>query len=249
MDKINQAFILGAGRGERMRPLTDNIPKPLAKIKGKAIIDYIIEKLSALSTIDRIIVNSHYLSEILEEHLYSLNNSKIIISSEKEKLETGGGLINAMPFFDQEKPILIINGDIFWIDQNNSLLNKMIDNFDDQKMDILLALKPKDRFFGYDGSGDFNFNKTNGEIIKTGDKNHSHTYIGIQIFHPKILAKRPVDRTFSLNYFFIQSIMGKGVLDRICGLEIEEDVFHISTIADLSLINQLIQFSLENGKI
>jgi len=239
MSKINQAFILAAGRGERMKPLTNNIPKPLAKIKDKSVIDYTISKVSALPTIDKIIVNSYYLADILEEHLNSLNNPKIIISSENEKLETGGGLVNALPLFDQTKPILIINGDLFWIDQNNPLLQKMIDSFDEQKMDILLALKPKDQFFFYDGNGDFDFNQTTGELIRTNKTHHSHIYIGIQIVHPRIFKNKPEDKAFSLNYFFKQAQREDGVLNKVRAIEVEEQAFHISTIADLSAINAM----------
>ena len=60
MTKITQAFIFAAGRGERMKPLTDSIPKPLIKIKNKAIIDYAIEKLDQISDIKKIIINGDY---------------------------------------------------------------------------------------------------------------------------------------------------------------------------------------------
>ena len=83
MTKITQAFIFAAGRGERMRPLTDNTPKPLIKINGKAIIDYTIDKLDRDPYIKKIIINGFYLSEQLEEHIKNLNNPKIIFSERK----------------------------------------------------------------------------------------------------------------------------------------------------------------------
>ena len=239
MSKINQAFILAAGRGERMRPFTNRTPKPLAKIKGKAIIDYIIEKASALPTIQKIIINTYYLAELLEAHIQSLHNSKIIISCEIEKLETGGGLVNAMPLFDQDQPLLIINGDLFWLDHHNLLLQRMINEFDEQKMDILLALKPKNQFFGYEGDGDFNFDKITGKITKTSNQHHSHSYIGIQIIHPRILKDRPADKIFSLNYFFKQAQTDGGALKRVQAIEVEEQVFHIGTMPHLLSINAI----------
>lgn len=143
-----------------------------------------------------------------------------------------------MRFFDQNKPILIINGDLFWIDQDNSSLNKMIDHFDENKMDILLALKPKNQFFGYDGNGDFNFNKSTGEITKTSKKNHSHSYIGIQIIHPKILKNKLLDKFFSLNCFFKLAQNKEGILEKITGIELEEEFFHIGTIKSLNQTNK-----------
>jgi N-acetyl-alpha-D-muramate 1-phosphate uridylyltransferase len=233
---ITQAFILAAGRGERMKPLTNTIPKPLAKINGKPIIDYTIEKLSALQNINKIIINSYYLAEVLESHLTSLNNPKIIISHETEKLETGGGLVNAIPLIDTTQPILIINGDLFWQDENNSLLKTMVENFDENKMDILLALKPNNQFFGYEGNGDFNLNEK-GEVKKS--ENPSHTYIGIQIIHPRILKNAPEEKSFSLNYFFQKALTE----NRIRGIEVKEKPFHIGTVATLEMANkQLSQY-------
>ena len=80
MTNISQAFIFAAGRGERMRPITDLIPKPLVKINGKAIIDYTIEKLDKIPAIKKIIINGFYLSDVLAAHIKNLNNPKIIFS-------------------------------------------------------------------------------------------------------------------------------------------------------------------------
>jgi len=228
---INQAFILAAGRGERMKPFTNTTPKPLAEINGKAIIDYAIEKLSTLKNINKIIINSYYLAEVLENHLASLNNPKIIVSHETGKLETGGGLVNAMPLIDVAQPILVINGDLLWQDEDNSLLKTMLENFDENKMDILLALKPKDQFFGYEGNGDFDLDKETGELKKSS--NPSHTYIGVQIIHPRILENRPEEKAFSLNYFFQKALAE----NRIKGIEAEEKPFHIGTVETLKMLN------------
>ncbi len=236
--KITQAFILAAGRGKRMNPLTNTIPKPLAKIQGKAMIDYIVKKISNLPDINKIIINSHYLAEILEAHIKSLNNSKIIISRENEKLETGGGLVNALALIDTSEPVLVINGDLFWVDENSSLLEKMVNNFDPSKMDILLALKPKEQFFGYEGSGDFNLNKENGDLIRTDNSSHSHTYIGIQILHPRILENISQEKCFSISsYFFKKAQRESGILEGIKGIEVKEKVFHIGTVETLEMVN------------
>ena len=238
MPNISQAFILAAGRGERMRPLTDKIPKPLAPIQGKAMIDYALEKISALSGINKIIVNSYYLADILAAHLKNLNNPKILISHETQKLETGGGLVNAIPLLDILQPILIINSDFFWQDSDNSLLKRMIENFDEKKMDILLAVKPKEEFVGYEGNGDFNFDTKTGELRKA--LNHSHTYIGAQIFHPKILINKPKEKCFSLSHFFKIAEQKDGVLNRVCGIAAEEKAFHIGDMLALEAINNIL---------
>lgn len=235
---ITQAFILAAGRGERMKPLTNDIPKPLAPIKGKKMIDYIVEKVSIIPDINKIIINSYYLADILESHIKSLNNPKIIISSENEKLETGGGLVNALALIDASKPILVINGDLFWEDRCNSLLEAMIKNFDPSVMDILLALKLKEQFIGYEGGGDFNLNKENGELTMVNNSDHSHAYIGVQILHPRILKNISKEKCFSIsNYFFNKISKENGILSGIKGIEIKERVFHIGTIKALEVVN------------
>ena len=115
-------------------------------------------------------------------------------------------------------------------------------NFDEERMDILLALKPKNQFFGYEGNGDFNLNTQTGELQKVADPNH--TYIGAQIFHPRILKAKtlenPAEKCFSLSYFFKKSQGENGVLNRVRGIEIQEEVFHIGTVKTLSELSSII---------
>lgn len=229
---INQAFILAAGEGTRMRPLTLSTPKPLIKVNGKTMLDRILDKLNKIKSINKIVINGFYLSEKIKNHLTSLNDKRILFSEENIKLETGGGLIQALPLFNQNEPILIINGDIVW--QDNAVLEKMIANFDADKMDILLGLKEKKSFLGYDGNG--NFNLKNGEISTA--KINDFVYVGIQIFHPRLLQNQDLPQApFSLNYFFkdakIKSI-------RLKGIALPGKFFHIGTMVDLEKYGPLI---------
>ena len=73
MSKITQAFIFCAGRGERMRPLTDSTPKPLLEVKNKKILDYILEKLQKISSLEKIIINAFYLADEIEKHIILYN--------------------------------------------------------------------------------------------------------------------------------------------------------------------------------
>ena len=226
--KITQVLILAAGEGLRMRPLTNNQPKPLIKVNGVSMLDRILKKLEELPQITKIVVNGFYLADKLENHLKSLNNPKIIFSNETSKLETGGGLLQALKFFDENQPIIIINGDIIW--QNNDVLQSMLNNFDLGKMDILLGLKDKNSFLGYDGNGDFNLK--NGEVTK--DKINNFVYTGIQIFNLAILKKHKLpEPPFSLNYFFSD-------LSKIKGTELSGNFFHIGTPEALESFSKLI---------
>ena len=224
---INQVFILAAGQGSRMRPLTDNIPKPLIKVNGRSMLDRILDKVSTLAQIKKIVINGFYLADQLEAHLNSLNNPKIIFSKETEKLETGGGLLKALPLFDQDQPILIINGDIVW--QETAALNKIIAAFDERNTDILLGIKAKEELLGYEGNGDFNFDEKTGELTRS--ENNDFVYAGIHIFHPRILKKQNLPPSpFSLSYFF-KDAAAKGI--RLKGIKLVGKFFHIGTENDL----------------
>lgn len=111
-----KAMILAAGRGERMRPLTDEVPKPLLKVRGKSIIEYHIEAL-VKSGIDEIVINHAWLGSQIEATLGdgSHYNAQIQYSPEYETgLETGGGIFNALPLLG-DNAFIIVNGDI-WTD-------------------------------------------------------------------------------------------------------------------------------------
>lgn len=226
MTKITQAFIFAAGRGERMRPLTDTIPKPLVKIKGKSIIDYIIEKLDKITSIEKIIINGFYLNEQIEDHIKKLNNPKIIFSKELEKLETGGGLVFAKDKINLNKPLLTINGDILWLENNFSDIEIICNNFNESEHNILLGLKKKDDFSGYEGAGDFNFDQKTGKLNKL--EKLDYVFTGIQVINPKIL-ENPPKKCFSMSYFY----KNNDFLKKIKGIELLGKYFHIGDVKSI----------------
>ena len=104
------------------------------------------------------IFNETYFVDIdeIEKYIRSLNNPKIIISRELDKIETGGGLIYALDKIDIDRPLLTLNGDVLWRNKNNfSDLNFLIDNFDISAHDFLLGLKKVEDYWGYDGNPQF----------------------------------------------------------------------------------------------
>lgn len=107
-----RAMILAAGRGERLRPLTDHIPKPLIEAGGKPLILHLIESL-VRGGIDEIIVNTAHLGEKIQARLGDgrVFGATIHYSPEHEALETGGGIYRALPLLGPA-PFLVINGDI-----------------------------------------------------------------------------------------------------------------------------------------
>jgi MurNAc alpha-1-phosphate uridylyltransferase len=233
MTKITQAFIFAAGRGERMRPITDTIPKPLVKIKGKAIIDYIIEKLDKIESIKTIIINGFYLADELEAHIKKLNNPKIIFSRETEKLETGGGLLFAKDKLDLTKPLLTINGDVLWFDERFSTdISLLCKAWNSHENDFLLGLKKVEDYIGYEGGanggGDFNLVNVD-TLFRIPDEKMSHAFVGLQILHPRILEKAP-KKCFSMSYYYKSAVAEGGLVHRIKGLELKGKYFHIGTV-------------------
>jgi MurNAc alpha-1-phosphate uridylyltransferase len=107
-----KAMILAAGRGDRMRPLTDTVPKPLLKAAGKPLIQYTIEKLVAAGFTE-LVINVAYLGEQIIQTLGdgSQFGASIVYSREAEALETAGGIIQALPLLGCE-PFLVLNSDV-----------------------------------------------------------------------------------------------------------------------------------------
>ncbi|MDX2082471.1 MAG: sugar phosphate nucleotidyltransferase [Rickettsiales bacterium] len=247
MTKITQAFIFAAGRGERMRPITDKIPKPLVKIKNKAIIDYTIEKLNQISTIKKIIVNGFYLADEIEKHLKKLNNPKIIFSREVEKVETGGGLLFALDKIDINKPLLTVNGDILWQEKSiTSDIELISESWESKEHDILLGLKKTEDYIGYDGNsnggGDFDFSA--GKLFRFPNQALSHVYVGLQIINPKILlnAKNEISQNcFSMSHFYKSAIGESGMLHRVGGVELKGKYFHIGTVEAIATTEKILE--------
>jgi MurNAc alpha-1-phosphate uridylyltransferase len=114
---LNTAMILAAGRGERMRPLTDSVPKPLLKVQGKPLIEYHLEALKC-SGYQRVVINHAWLGQQIETVVgngerFGLD---ILYSAETHALETAGGIINALPLLcpsAKDEMFTVVNGDIF----------------------------------------------------------------------------------------------------------------------------------------
>lgn len=108
-----KAMILAAGRGERMRPLTDTLPKPLLKVAGKSLIEYHIEAL-VKAGVTELVINHAWQGHKIEAQLGdgSQYGAKIVYSKEEQALETAGGIVQALELLGDET-FIVVNGDIF----------------------------------------------------------------------------------------------------------------------------------------
>ncbi len=204
MSKVTAAMIMGAGLGTRMRPLTDDRPKPLVMVGGKTLVDHSIDRLVAAG-VTRIVVNLHYKADMLRAHLAQRRNVEIVFSDETEELlDTGGGVVKAMPHF-ADAPFFVINSDSIWVEGKNAALPAMLAAWDERRMDGLLLLAQMKTAMGYEGTGDFALTP-DGHIARARDAAPPHyAYPGVQIVHPRLFAGAPTG-AFSTNLMWDRAI-------------------------------------------
>nr|WP_216605194.1 nucleotidyltransferase family protein [Pelistega europaea] len=185
-------MILAAGRGERMRPLTDTLPKPLLAVGNKPLIVWHIERL-AQAGIRRIVINHAWLGHKFPEILGDGSQFGVEIHYSPEGpggLETAGGIANALPLLGN-KPFLVINGDI-WCDWNPIETQAHINQLEQhQKSAWLLLVNNPDHHI----EGDFYLDTAgivSSDLEKTGKSNANMpvklTFAGIGIYQPQLFA-------------------------------------------------------------
>jgi MurNAc alpha-1-phosphate uridylyltransferase len=167
-----KAMILAAGRGERLRPITDNIPKPLVKVKGKSLIQYHVESLVAAGFTD-LVINHAWHGEKIEQALGdgSQFGASIVYSAEGKALETGGGIFKALPLLGDE-PFLVVNGDVFTDYPFSELVNQP-----SKLVHLVLVCNPPQH-----PKGDF---ALQGNLLQR-EGNDKQTFSGIGVYSPKL---------------------------------------------------------------
>jgi MurNAc alpha-1-phosphate uridylyltransferase len=178
-----KAMILAAGRGNRMRPLTDHTPKPLLRAGGKSLIEHQIERLKRAGLVE-LVINHAHLGEQIEQVLGdgSQHGVQIRYSAEGQgrALETGGGIFKALPLL-RPGPFLVTNGDV-WCDFEYASLcssDGYLGLADGDLATLVLVDNPP-----HNGGGDFAL--TAGRIRAEGEPRL--TFSGIGIYHPDLFA-------------------------------------------------------------
>ncbi|TBR16457.1 MAG: nucleotidyltransferase family protein, partial [Chitinophagaceae bacterium] len=133
---IDTAMILAAGRGDRMRPFTDSMPKPLIPVAGRSMLERTMDRLIAHG-VTNIVVNVHHLGQQIADRVG--DRAQIIV--EDRLLETGGSVRNALPLLG-DRPFFVVNGDGLWRDGPEPMLKRMQGRWEDDRMDALLLIHP-----------------------------------------------------------------------------------------------------------
>ena len=201
---IKTAMVLAAGLGTRMRPLTDRTPKPLLTLAGRALLDHALDRL-AEAGIERAVVNVHYFADQIEAHVRGRTAPQIVISDEREGiLETGGGVLKALPHFGGQT-FIVHNSDTVWCEGGRSNLKMLMSAWDEKRMAALLLLARRDASIGYEGQGDFHMDAFGRLKRRAKGKSAPYVFAGVSILTPR-LFEGIGDRAFSLNVIFDRAI-------------------------------------------
>ncbi|MGD0193017.1 MAG: nucleotidyltransferase family protein [Rhizomicrobium sp.] len=214
-------MILAAGLGTRMRPLTNDRPKPLVEVRGKALIDHAIDRL-VQAGVTMIVVNVHYRAEMLKEHLAHRGDVDIVVSDESDGLlDSGGGVLKALPLFEGGA-FFTHNSDSIWVEGTGRALEKMKARWDDTEMDALMMVAPTVTSVCYEGRGDFTMDADGRLARVTEQRVAPFVWSGVQIVHPRLFDDPP-GRKFSINILWDRAIE-KG---RLLGLRLDGVWMHI----------------------
>lgn len=202
---LTTAMVLAAGLGKRMRPLTATRPKPLVQVAGKALLDHALDRLKAAG-VKRAVVNVHYLADALEAHVHRrVTGIEIAISDERAQLlETGGGLVHALPLIDDD-PFLVVNSDNLWVDGPADSILALAARWDDAAMDALLLLVPLARANCHNGRGDFHMDGSGRLSRRKPGRVAPFVFTGVQIVSKRLFEGAKAE-PFSLNILWDRAI-------------------------------------------
>ncbi len=220
--KPSHAMVLAAGLGLRMRPLTETKPKPLIEVAGETMLDRALDRLVAAG-VGTAVVNTHWLPEQVEAAVARRAAPAIEISREDVLLETGGGIVKALPNLGTAA-FYAVNADIVWRDGTIPALDRLAAAWRDDDMDALLLLQSTVRATGYSGDGDFLMDPM-GRLSRRPERVVApFVFSGIQVLHPRLFEGVAVE-PFSLNRLYDAAIDR----ERLFGIAHDGDWFHVGT--------------------
>lgn len=216
-------MILAAGKGTRLAPLTEKLPKPMIPISSEPLIVHQLRWLKRAGIVD-VVVNLHHLGDQIREHLGSGRQFGVNISYSNEDvlLETGGGIVKALPLLGSEEFVLL-NGDVW---TSYRFTRKVLDR--EATMHLILVPKPDDR-----EHGDVSLEDT--RVLRHGHRDSNRwVYSGIAFVKPDIFKEETV-RPFSLREILFREIAA----NRVTGETHEGIWYDIGTHEQLKRVRRL----------
>ena len=228
--RINTAFILCAGFGKRLNPLTLDIPKPLIKFNNITVLETCINLIESLG-IQQIILNTFYLKDQIHNFInYKKFKSKIIIVEDGESiLDTGGGISNMMKNTNEDN-VLIFNPDTIWKKNYSNEIIKMEKMYFSKKLKNILLLVKKELSFDKNLTGDFDLKEN--LILKNNDR--KFIYTGCQIMNKKLLFDYK-DKIFSITNVWNDLIEKK----ELHGFETNTEFYHLTDLETFKKLQDL----------
>lgn len=214
------AMVLAAGLGLRMRPITDNLPKPMVKVAERPLIDWAIDRLEEAG-VESVVVNLHYLGHLISQYLDRRGSPTIRFSHEDELLDTGGGVAKALPMLGDDA-FYVANSDSLWLNGPQNTLGRMAKAWDEERMDGLLLLHFTVDAYGYRGLGDFCVDPLGALTRRPRSEVSPYLFTGVQLLHPRLFKGAP-EGPFSLNLLYDRAIEA----GRLYGIVHGGEWFHI----------------------
>ena len=225
MTEAATAMVLAAGYGERMRPLTLRMPKPLVPLAGRPLLEHVLDRL-ATAGVKTAIVNVHYLPEQLEAYLAARHGRlpETLVSDERGVLlDTGGGVKKALPLLGRG-PFFIHNADSVWSEGATPSLTRMLRLWNPAEMDCLLLLAPSATSIGYAARGDFSM-EPDGRLNRRGEGEVvPFAFAGVSLCDERLFKDAPEGR-FSLNLLWDRAL-AKG---KLFGMRMDGRWMHVGT--------------------
>ena len=229
-------MVLAAGFGERMRPLTLRMPKPLVPLAGRPLLDHVLDRLAAAG-VTTAVVNVHYLPEQLEAHLASRNGKppETLVSDERGVLlDTGGGAKKALPLLGRG-PFFIHNADSVWSEGATPALTRLLRKWNPATMDCLLLLAPTATSIGYAAKGDFSM-APDGRLARRGNEVVPFAFAGVSLCDERLFKDTPEGR-FSLNLLWDRALAN----GKLYGVRLDGRWMHVGTPDALAEAETLVE--------
>jgi len=220
-------MVLAAGLGTRMRPISQTVPKPLIELAGQTLLDHAIDRL-ALAGVERVVVNVHYKPEMITERLAARRQPTIEISHEAELLETGGGVLKALPLLDEL--FFVVNSDVLWLDGKDYALARLAGAFDDAHMDAVLLLQRTTGAIGYEGRGDYFLDSLGKPRRRAEQEIAPYIFTGVQLLHRRAFDGI-ADKRFSLNRVYDKA----DAAGRLHAIVHDGEWYHVGTPEGLAM--------------